>query len=243
MQPAEVGYQDVMLICRNGHVITDLLDTHPEHGLGHCDRCGADTLDHCPTCGQRLPGSIYVPGMVPVGGRQAPHFCMQCGAAFPWTPRSPLASASEALRQLESLLHRLPLVARQLRVRQSDQPPFRIEAERDLEDLVRSLLPVYFDDIRPVSRTPRYALGTRMDFHLVPEAMALTVKCAATCSPEAALHTQWQEDAAFYDGRREVRTLVGLVYDPEGVVRDPERLESVHSTAGDALKRRLVIAF
>ena len=42
---------DVMQVCRNGHVITDMLRAHPESGLSHCDRCGAPTLDRCLTYG------------------------------------------------------------------------------------------------------------------------------------------------------------------------------------------------
>ena len=40
----ETNSHDVMQVCRNGHVITDLLHTYPERGLSHCDRCGAPIL-------------------------------------------------------------------------------------------------------------------------------------------------------------------------------------------------------
>jgi hypothetical protein len=49
--PANNAVQDVMQVCRNGHVITGLLRTCPERGLSHCDRCGAPTLDRCLTYG------------------------------------------------------------------------------------------------------------------------------------------------------------------------------------------------
>ena len=73
---------------------------------------------------------------------------------------------------------RLPLVIRQFRVRQGDRPAFRVNDERDLEDLLRSILPLHFDDIRPECRTPSYAAGTRTDFLLSPESIALTIKQA-----------------------------------------------------------------
>src|SRR5262245_20873415 len=156
MKTAEAGYQDVMQVCRNGHVITDLLQSFPEHALARCHECGGDTFACCPTCGQALPGAVFVPGLVPLGRRLAPEFCSACGASFPWTKRSPLASPSLPLRQLESLLRRLPAVARQLRFRQDDKPPYRVESDHDLEDLVRSVLPLHFDDVRPLTRTPTY---------------------------------------------------------------------------------------
>src|SRR5262245_6210000 len=71
---------DVMLVCENGHVITDLRRAYPERGQSHCDRCGAATIDHCPTCGHELPGSAYVPGLVPVGLPPPPQYCSTCGA-------------------------------------------------------------------------------------------------------------------------------------------------------------------
>src|SRR5439155_22287511 len=125
--------QDVMQVCRNGHVITDLLRSCPANGLAHCDRCGEATLDRCPNCGQELPGAVLLPGLTPVGARQPPLFCSVCGAAFPWV-RPDAAPSSTALAQLEALLRRVPRVVRQLRVRQDGRPPFRVEDEKDLED-------------------------------------------------------------------------------------------------------------
>src|SRR4051812_46041193 len=130
--------QDVMQVCRNGHVITDLLRTSPERGLAHCDRCGAETIDRCSTCGKELIGAIAVPGLRPVGARRPPLYCSACGAAFPWTNK-PRTMVRDAIASLESLLQRVPLVIRQLRTRHGERPPFRVQDEKDLEDLLRSL--------------------------------------------------------------------------------------------------------
>jgi hypothetical protein len=62
--------QDVMQVCLNGHVITDLADLHPERRRTACDRCGAATIDRCPTCGTKLPGAASVPGLATVGTRR-----------------------------------------------------------------------------------------------------------------------------------------------------------------------------
>src|SRR2546428_7339 len=133
---------DVMQVCRNGHVITDLLRSHPERGATHCERCGAETLSHCPTCGQPLPGANRVAGLEPVGARRPPTNCGLCGAAFPWAAQ-PGAREGGPLDALERLLGRLPRVARELGVRQAaGRPAFRIEDESDLEDLLRALLPL-----------------------------------------------------------------------------------------------------
>jgi hypothetical protein len=230
---------DVMQVCRNGHVITDLLLTCPERGLSHCDRCGAATLDHCPTCGEPFAGAIPVPGLVPVGRPRPPLHCAVCGAAFPWAPRS--VTAAEPLLSLETLLRRLPRVVRQLRERQGGRPPFRVEDERDLEDLLRSLLPLYADAVRLEGRTPSYATGTRTDCLLDDGATALTVKRASAALRERALEEQLREDVVYYQKERNCRTLVVLVYDPEQLLVGPRERETAWSRLADGLEVRCVI--
>jgi hypothetical protein len=212
--------QDVMQVCRNGHVITDLLRTSPERGQTHCDRCGAPTLCSCPTCGRDIPGAVAVPGLQPVGARQPPSYCSTCGAAFPWVEVVG-APAPAALACLEALLRRLPRVARQLRVRHGDRPAFRVVDEMDVEDLVRALLPLHFDDVRPRCRTPRYAPGTRTDFLLASERVVVVVKLARTDLREGRLAEQLREDAEHYRREGGCDTLVAYVHDPEGLVREP----------------------
>jgi hypothetical protein len=218
MLPAADTVQDVMQVCRNGHVVTDLLRTHPDGGRDRCDRCGAATLERCPTCGRDLPGALATP-FRPVGSRQPPAYCAGCGAAFPWTSRSAPGSVPEPLARLEGLLRRVPRVARELRVRHGDRAPFRVADDRDLEDLVRALLPVHFDDIRPECRTPPYAAVTRTDFVLAPERIVLTAKCARPGQGGPELARQLEEDVAYYRGQPLCATLVCFVYDPEGLLR------------------------
>jgi hypothetical protein len=234
--------QDVMQVCRNGHVITDLLHSYPERALSHCDRCGAATLDRCATCGREIAGAVHVPGLVPVGRSQPPDFCASCGAPFPWSRMPEMASASESLLNLERVLRRLPLVIRQLRSRHLQRPAFQVQDERDLEDLLRALLPIYFDDIRPESRTPSYSAVTRTDFRLKAEGIVLTIKRAGSRDCEKQLGEQLQEDVIFYERQGQCRMLVGFIYDPEGFIREPAQLEAMWSKMQDRLELRCVIA-
>jgi hypothetical protein len=236
----ETGCQDVMQVCRNGHVITDLLHTYPERGAGHCEQCGAETLDRCPTCGHELPGAVHVPGLVPVGRSEPPQFCAHCGASFPWSPRP--APSAGPWPVLENLLRRLPRAIRQLRVRQGDRPAFRVHDERDLEDLLRAVLPLSFEGVRPECRTASYALGTSTDFLLDAEAVAVTVKRARPDIGEQELSQQLQEDADYYGATPKVKLLVCFVYDPEGVLAEPRQLEARWSRPQAALDVRVVIA-
>ena len=241
MTAAEDLVQDAMQVCRNGHVVTDRAHACPETRRTHCDRCGAATLDRCATCGGELPGTVHVPGLLPVGARRPPQFCAACGAAFPWAEASPPAAASP-LGSLETLLRGLPLVARQLRWRQADRPPFRVEDERDLEDLLRALLPLHFGDVRPESRTPRYAPATRTDFRLAPERIAVTAKLARPALRDPQLAQQLREDAEYYRGRPDCATLVAFLYDPEGLLYEPRALEAAWSTREDGWELRCMIA-
>jgi Uncharacterized protein conserved in bacteria (DUF2321)/REase_DpnII-MboI len=234
--------RDVMLVCRNGHVITDRLRHSPDSDLVHCDRCGAGTLDRCPTCGHLLPGALPVPGLLPVGHLHPPAYCSLCGVAFPWTRRP--APPAPPVAALESLLRRVPRVIAQLRSRHGERPPFRVADIHDLEDLLRALLPLQFDDVRPIGRTPSYAAGTRTDFLLPSSAggrgLALTAKWAAT-QTEAALTAEWEEDVKYHEAERDCGLLVGFVYDPEGRLRDPAALETGWSRPrGDMLLRGVV---
>ena len=228
--------RDVMQVCRNGHVITDLFHTCPERGQSHCDRCGAETLDRCLTCGQEILGAVPVPGMVTLSGYvRPPDFCSTCGAAFPWTRlSSPPAGEDEhggglapPLQILETFCRRLPRVIRQLRARHGDRPPFRVQDEHDLEDLLRSLLPLHFDDVRLESRTPAYAPGTRTDVWLGADGVAITVKRASPTLRETQLAEQWPHDITYYERHATVKTLVGFVYDPEGLLPAPRELEAL----------------
>jgi hypothetical protein len=230
-----------MQVCRNGHVITDLLQTFPERARGHCDRCGALTFDRCRTCGHEIPGAIYVPEAAPIGVRRPPDYCGACGAAFPWTVCSPAPPARGALAALESLLRRLPLVARQLRDRQGERPTFRVDDEHDLEDLLRALLPLHFDDIRYERRTPRYAIGTRTDFLLGPTAIALTAKRASPALRDNLLGEQLREDIDYYRQKNR-RTLVVCIFDPERLYFNPGQLEVTWAGLSDDLRVRPVIA-
>jgi hypothetical protein len=235
------GETDVMQVCRNGHVITDLLQGYPERGLFHCDECGAQTIDHCSTCGAKIPGAVYVPGLTPAGVRPPPQFCATCGAPFPWTARSRPA-ASQAAAALERMLRRLPAVIRELRWRHGTGRAFVVESERDLEDLLRALLNLHSDEVRPETRTPSYAAAVRTDCVLPLERIAVCAKLARSAVQPTQIAEQLREDADYYKKRESCRKLIAVIYDPEGLFRQPDALERAWSSEDEQLERRCIIA-
>ncbi|MBV9125322.1 MAG: hypothetical protein JO112_18360, partial [Planctomycetes bacterium] len=167
-------------------------------------------------------------------------YCGVCGAPFPWT-RRPAPPAARALSNLEGLLRRLPVVIRGFRNRVSGRPGFQVSDERDLEDLLFGLLGGYSADVRPEGRTPSYASGTRTDFLLPAEGVAVLSKQVTAAVGERQLARQWPEDLAYYSSRPACRTLLGVVYDPEGRLLDPRRLEDVWSQSQGETELRCLI--
>jgi hypothetical protein len=233
--------RDVMMVCTNGHVVTDRLRTQPDQSRTHCARCGAPTLFRCMTCGLELPGATATSGLVTVGKRQPPGYCSACGAAFPWAKRlTPLPAP--LLPALETLLRRLPRTVRELKLQSGSRPAFRLDDERDLEFLLRALLPLCCDDVRLHGRTPAYSNFSRTDFLLMPDRIALTIKLVGAADCEDQLLTQVREDVSHYGHLKACRVLVVLVYDAQGLLVEPERLETAWSGPEEGFALRCLVA-
>lgn len=87
-----------MLVCENGHVLTDRLE-RSSNDTPHCSKCGARTISQCPSCGAKIRGDLRDSGVVVIGyTTPAPKYCPECGAPFPWTTAS-----LDALRELAEL--------------------------------------------------------------------------------------------------------------------------------------------
>jgi len=98
------------------------------------------------------------------------------------------------------------------------------------------------DDIRPQLRTPRYAPGTRTDFLLAPEAIAVVIKQYRPGLRESQLLDQVREDAEHYRRERTCRNLVVFVYDPEGLLPELPPLTDEASPGEGELDVRCVVA-
>ena len=78
---------------------------------------------------------------------------------------------------IKQICTRFHLVARQLRKRHDDRSTLDISDEYDVQDLLHSLLCLFFDDIRSEEGTPSYAgQSSRMDFLLKNESIVIEVK-------------------------------------------------------------------
>jgi len=95
-----------------------------------------------------------------------------------------------------------------------------------VQDLLHALLRLYFDDIRPEEWTPSYGGGSsRMDFLLKGHEIVVEVKMTRKGLWAKEVSEQLIIDAAKYRQHPECKTLVCLVYDPEGLVKNPRGIE------------------
>jgi hypothetical protein len=180
--------------------------------------------------------------MVTIGERPAPQYCPGCGAAFPWAGIAVAAPATDTVAILEPLLRRLPRFVGQLRDRPPSRPSLRIDDGRDLEDVVRALLHLHFDNVRRQTRTPSYAADTRTDYLVGSEPIALTVKLIGSGVAMHELEREIDEDSAYYQARPGCDRLAVLLYDPEGRLHDPPSIESRWSGKAGATEVRCIVA-
>ena len=70
-------------ICLGGHVIS----SHDANLVKYCTECGKPTFSKCPACHAPIHGSMYVSGIVVIGGTDytKPMYCYECGSPYPWT--------------------------------------------------------------------------------------------------------------------------------------------------------------
>lgn len=99
----QASYHDTALICLNGHMINDSIQTYPQHSKKFCDKCGAPTISECPSCKKSIRGQYHVSGSIVLGYKHpTPTFCEGCGKPFPWT-ETKLVAAKEIADELEGL--------------------------------------------------------------------------------------------------------------------------------------------
>jgi REase_DpnII-MboI/Uncharacterized protein conserved in bacteria (DUF2321) len=225
-------WRDVMQVCLDGHVINDSYHKYPDCNKDFCDKCGAKTITSCPKCSHPIPGDMQDTGVVMLGGfrENAPDFCQYCGEKFPWYGK--IKVKAEDAREsplviLERIFFKFHNIVRQLRNRYSERETLDINDEYDVQDLLHSLLLLFFDDIRPEEVTPSYAgKSARIDFLLKNERIAVEVKMTRKGLGNKEIGDQLLVDVARYQEHLDCSTLVCFVYDPHGRITNPNGLIS-----------------
>ncbi|HWQ92758.1 MAG TPA: hypothetical protein VN673_13870 [Clostridia bacterium] len=132
---------------------------------------------------------------------------------------SQLAASRNPLSSVEALLTRFHSVARQLRIRHSGRATLDIKDEYDVQDLLHSLLRIFFKDVRPEEWTPSYGgNASRMDFLLHEEMIVVEAKMTRKGLAAKEIVDQLLVDIGRYAEHPHCKTLVCFIYDPEGYI-------------------------
>ena len=148
---------------------------------------------------------------------------------------------SDAMRKLDRLL-RFDRFVRALRNRHDNRDPFTISDEFDVQDLVRALLSLDFDDVRPEEWTPSYAGGaSRVDFLLKGEKIVLEVKMTRAGLTDRQLGDELMIDIGRYRSHPDCKVLVCFIYDPDHLLRNPVGLAKDLEALGTDLQVRVLV--
>ena len=139
------------------------------------------------------------------------------------------------LNEIFRLAERLDIVVRKIRERHNDRETLDVKDEHDLQDLFHALLKIYFDDVRPEEWTPTYAgAASRVDFFLPDVQTFVELKMARPSLSTKQLGEQLIVDIEKYKKYPDCRTLICIVYDPEGGISNPRGVENdLNSAPGD----------
>jgi hypothetical protein len=165
---------------------------------------------------------------------------------------SPVASASSAvpteaasrsnnaqpqhdpIKLLRKVCLRFHAVVRQLRLRKDYRPTLEVEDIYDLQDVLCALLKMEFEEVGTDEWTPPYTDGTpRTTFLLDKDRIAFVAKKTRQGLTPKELADQVQADAAHYATRNNCNTVFCFIYDPEGRIGSPMRLETDLTSVSD----------
>lgn len=147
-------------------------------------------------------------------------------------PRS-APEPSDPIGTLERL-RRFNRFARELRRRHGGRTPLSVDDEYDVQDLVRAILALDFDDVRPEEWTPSYAGGaSRVDFLLKAEQVVVEIKMTRDGLTDRRLGEELVIDIARYRSHPDCKTLICVIYDPDHHVNNPSGLIADLERLGD----------
>lgn len=239
-----MGYYDSQQVCLNGHQITDYHGS-PEFRRPYCNKCGAQTTHQCLICKADIPGDYLSESVIAIGFMTpVPKHCEKCGTKYPWADKvdNDAVTKLDPAASLERICNRIPLAIRQLRVRHNGRNAHDVQDEYDLQDLLHTLLHLFFDDVRPEEFTPSHAgKAARMDFLLKESSIAIEAKMTRAGLGTKELGDQLTLDIARYKKHPSCKALYCLVYDPEHRVTNPRGLEVDLSGTSDGLTVKVFV--
>jgi hypothetical protein len=136
-----------------------------------------------------------------------------------------IAASQTDIEKTLHILRRFHQFAKQLRIRHGQRPQYLIQDEYDVQDLLRAILFLHFDDVRDEEHTPSYAGGaSRVDFLLKASGIVIEVKKTREGLSDKEIGSQLIIDIARYAAHPDIKFLVCFIYDPEERIRNSSGL-------------------
>ncbi len=143
---------------------------------------------------------------------------------------------------IENLFLKFHQVVKQLRKRHDNKETLDVQVEYDVQDLLHSLLRIYFDDIVPEDYTPSYAgVNSRIDFILPQEKIAIETKMIRKGLDRKKLVSELNDDIVFYQKHPNCNILYILAYDPEERIDNPRGVEAELNKKHNEMEVKLFI--
>lgn len=132
-------------------------------------------------------------------------------------------------------------VVKQLRTRYDSRPTLSVNDEYDVQDLLHALLRLHFEDIRPEETVPSFAgASSRTDFLLKNEQIVIEVKKTRQSMTNKKLGDELIQDIARYKKHPDCKKLICFVYDPEGLLGNPNGIMNDLNSQNDGFAEIII---
>lgn len=149
----------------------------------------------------------------------------------------------DPLNLVRKVCLRLHSVARQLRLRRDYRPTLEVDDDYDLQDLLCALLKVEFDEVAADEWTPPYTDGAVRTTLLVHrDQIAIVAKKTGPGVTTKELADQVAADSAYYRAQGRCTTIFCFMYDPEGRIGSPKRLETTLTSVSEHCRVEVLVA-
>lgn len=149
----------------------------------------------------------------------------------------------DPLNLIRKVCLRFHSVARQLRLRKDYRPTLEVDDDHDLQDLLCALLKVEFDEVATDEWTPPYTGGAPRTTLLVNrDQIAIVAKKTGPGVTTKELADQVAADSAYYRAQGRCTTVFCFMYDPEGRIGSPKRLETTLTSVSEHCRVEVLVA-
>ncbi len=149
----------------------------------------------------------------------------------------------DPLQLIRKVCRRFHAVARHLRLRKDYRPTLEVDDDYDLQDLLCALLKVEFDEVATDEWTPPYTGGASRTTLLVNrDQIAVVAKKTRPGLTTKELADQVAADSAYYSAQGRCLTLFCFLYDPEGRIGSPKRLETTLTSVSEHCRIEVLVA-